>query len=949
MRKLLLLALCALAIALPVRAHTPEDAALYLPAPFEHWETLTTSHFRINYQPQHQDFARRLAAIAEVVHDRLASQLGWLPEASTEVVISDTYDGSNGGATVLPYNRFFIFMNAPTAGELLDNGDWIEQVFTHEYVHILQLDQADGAPLALRRVFGRIFFAFPQAFNPLWITEGLAVQGETDRDKGFGRGQSARYAAMMRAEYLKGFRSYSQLNYQGYWGTDWPSGQVYLYGYYFFEFLEKQYGRDKLLAYVKHWNRNLIPWRMDSRARDILGVSAEVLWQQYLTYLQTTLGEQTRQLAATAHAPVVVDGRVNANPVWLADGRFFYYRNDGRNKPALQQIDAQGVETRLAYVEPFNQFDVHPRKGVLLSRDAVCDNTRVHRDLYRLRRDGRWRRLTRCGRYPQAQWSHGGDRIAAVQVHDGRNQIALLDDDGRLRQLLPDLPLGDTLGQLAWSPDDRQLVASVRRQQTGWDLEILDLATGQWQPLTRTADLEQAPRFSADGRHLYFLSDHQDVWNLRRLELASGQVETLSNTRTALLEYAVDEAAGQVRAAEYTADGVMIQQQPLRPQQPVYAARSPAPVRLDTIVNQPAFDPDRYQESQAYSALDTLRPQSWFALLYADTQDNTALQFLVNGQDVLGYHYWQLAPTFYLDKDQVGGSAAYIAWHRLALLWDSTLDVEVEAAPGVPEQWDTESRYQAVWMQPFNRFEGTLRIDTGVGTENVVREMENYGQIADFDDNFAGMALSWADYETYLHSISVEDGRWIKLNHEKYNVLGGAFHRGQATTLDWREYLGIAHNHVLALRAVAGQADEDAKPYELGNELDQFESLGGNIGFGKTGYTLRGYNDGHAALSGTQVRLFSAEWRMPLLELFDGFDTIPLGIGKAALHLFADHGAAWEPGREHTYYTGVGAEIKPDLLVGFGTFKLDSTIGYAEGLDEELGEKTVYLRLGAAF
>ncbi|HVL01662.1 MAG TPA: hypothetical protein VM553_17710, partial [Dongiaceae bacterium] len=443
--------------------------------------------------------------------------------------------------------------------------------------------------------------------------------------------------------------------------------------------------------------------------------------------------------------------------------------------------------------------------------------------------------------------------------------------------------------------------------------------------------------------------DHNHLWNLRRLDLASGRVETLTHTQTAVMDYAVDASGGQVRIAEYDAEGVMLRQQKLVPQQVVYPASAGQQATLATLVNQPNFDTTKLGDSEDYSALNTIAPHAWFALLYADTEDNTALQFVVNGQDVLGYHFWQLAPTFYVDKDKVGGSAAYIAYHRLALLWDSTVDVEVEAEPGVLEQWDTETRYQAVWMQPFNSFEGTFRIDTGLGTEDVVREMENYGEVADFDDNFGGVALSWADYDNYLHSISVEDGRWIKLNYEKYNLLGGAYHEGEAKTLDWREYISLIHSHVLAIRAVAGRADRDSKPYELGNELDQFESMGGNIGFGKTGYTLRGYNDGIDALSGSNLRLYSAEWRFPVLELFDGFTTFPLGIGKAAMHLFVDHGAAWDEKEGHHYYTGAGVEIKPDLLIGYSTFKLDSTLGFAKGLDEELGETTVYLRLGASF
>src|SRR5690606_16758350 len=268
------------------------------------------------------------------------------------------------------------------------------------------------------------------------------------------------------------------------------------------------------------------------------------------------------------------------------------------------------------------------------------------------------------------------------------------------------------------------------------------LESGQWQPLTRNDHLEQQPEFSADGRHVYFLSDQGKVWNVRRLTLATGKVDTITRTPTAVMGYAVQ--GDQVRTADYTANGIMLHEQPLQHSATTYAALWQERTPVQSIVNTPAYQPEQYQAIRDYSPLDTMAPQSWLAYLYADTEDNTALQLLVDGQDVLGYHYWQLAPTFYLDKDQVGGSAAYIAYHRLACLWDSTVDVEVESGDGVLERWDTETRYQAVWMQPFNSFDGTFRFDIGVGTERVEREMENYGVIGEFDDNFAGIALSWA-------------------------------------------------------------------------------------------------------------------------------------------------------------------------------------------------------------
>lgn len=948
MYRLLVLLACLLGTVQPSWGYTPEDTAMLMPGPFQNWKTLETDHFRINYREHHLAFAQRLAAVAETVYAKQTPRLQWQPAKRTEVVITDTYDGSNGGATVLPFNRFFIFMSAPVDGELLDNAPWIEQVFTHEFVHILHLDQSSGAQTVLRNIFGRFFFVFPQIFSPAWVSEGMAVYEETDKDKHFGRGQSAFYDAMMRAEYLNGFRSFSQLSYQGYWGTDWPSGQVYLYGYYFFEFLQAKYGEDKALEYLRNWNNNIVPWRMQARAKQVFGVSAEALWQQFQTYLDNKFELEMLSLPVVDYTPVVETGRINANPVWMPDGSFYYYREDGRNHPTLQQVDADGNDVTIAEVIEYQQFDVHPEAGVLLSRHTVCNNVDVYADLYRLQ-DGNWQRITECGRYPRAAWAHSGKRIAAVHTDRGLSQIAILDERGTLLQLMQPLAAGEVIGHIAWSPDDKKLVAAVRRESTGWNLELLDVDRAQWMPLTRNNHLEQRPRFSADGQWVYFLSDHKGMMNVRRLRLADGQVQTVSRTQTAILDYAINTAEDHLRVAEYTAQGVVLREQALQPWGDTYAGLWQEPAKVQSIANGPDFATENFTNIEDYSPLDTIAPTSWFAFLYADSDDNNWIQFTLQGQDVLGFHQWQLSPAYYFDKEEFGGSMSYIAYHRLALLAERELDTVREEQPGIPSVWREETRYQAVWQQPINSFEGTFKVDFGVGKEDVKRVIDDFGEYDSFRDNFAGISLNWSDYDRYLHSVSVEDGRKVRLMVEHYDAFGDGFHDGDVYSLDWREYLGLFDNHVLALRAVLGKADESAKSFQLGNELDELQTLGALIGFGRTGYTLRGYSDNESQLEGTNLRLYSIEYRLPAGEWFDGFTVPPIGLGKTAVHLFVDHGAAWNNGQDKDYYTGVGVELRPDLLIGYSTFKLESTLGFAKGLDDEIGETKVYLRLGANF
>ena len=80
----------------------------------------------------------------------------------------------------MPVNYFAIFLAPPDENELLQNREWLELVLTHEFTHIVHLDKAYGPPYSLRRLFGRLALLFPNALEPTWITEGLAVYVESD-------------------------------------------------------------------------------------------------------------------------------------------------------------------------------------------------------------------------------------------------------------------------------------------------------------------------------------------------------------------------------------------------------------------------------------------------------------------------------------------------------------------------------------------------------------------------------------------------------------------------------------------------------------------------------------------------------------------------------------------------------------------------------------------------
>ncbi|MDO8414225.1 MAG: hypothetical protein Q7S51_10610 [Gallionellaceae bacterium] len=935
-------------------AHTPSDPNFAHPEIFQDWKTLHTPHFNIHHLAAHQAYAQQMAAMAERVHTRLSGWLGWQPQEPTEVVIMDSVDFSNGGASPLPYNRFYIFMPTPVEAEFTDHNPWMEMVFTHEYVHILQLDMASGGPGVMRNIFGRpinlfSWAFFPQIFAPSWVTEGLAVYGESDNDRGYGRLNSAWYEAQMRMEVQRGLRSLTEISFEGYSGSRWPYGQIYLYGAYFFKFIEERYGRENVKNYIAVYGGNIIPWRMDKRARQIFGKPAKQVWAEFQDYLKQRFEPQLAALKqqATITTHTVYDAPyTNAALAAAGNGDVYFFHDSASSHPEIRRLRADGTSASLFDVSYILNLDWQDQSGLLLSQFAVCDNNKLYADLYR------WQpgmsapeRMTHCGRYPRAAWRPDGQAIAAVQLEQGLSRLVLLDAQGKNFRLLAELPLGDAIGNIAWSPDNNSLVASVKRLQTGWNLELFDVNNQRWKQLTLNNDLEVQPHFSRDGSAIYFISDHGKIWNLRRIKLGSTQVETLSNTVSGITE-AVEMPDNSYRLVEYTANGDAITALPsVKKAGTAYAARSTPAPKVKAVVTASDYQPYPYQDVQDYSALTTLRPRSWFPLIDKNEDKTSFVGVTVNGADVLGFHEWNITPLHYYEQKALGGFAAYNFYNKFLLSAQRQFLINGNVKAPVRYR-DDELRYQALLNHSFNSLDASLYLAMGVASEKITTTVfKGAGLNQQSRDTISGAIARYDSTEYYRRSISLVDGRRIQLTGESYDGLGKSDHTGRTARLDWSEYFGLGANHALQLRAQGARGDSGIRPYLLGGATETFNKLGGETGLGRRDFPLRGYPSGLASLSGTRFAIGTVEWRIPLGLHYDGWFVPPLGLGRHSLSVFADRGDAWSPGETRQLKTGAGLEWNAETLIGYDLLHLSITLGYAHGFDQE-GKDQLYFRLG---
>ena len=896
----------------------------------EQWRSWETEHFRIHALARHQHWVEHLAREAEAAHQELSQTLGWSPRSRTDLVLSDDHDFSNGWAAVFPFNQSRLYLSPPDRFNSLEAyDDWLRVLIRHEYTHVLHLDQAEGLPGTLQRVFGRMPLLFPHQFQPLWMIEGIAMQAETDETAGAGRGQSALMATRMRAELADG--SADSLSEVTGLNRRWPAGQGYLYGVFFIEFLEETRGEDAVERWLRDYRNNLIPFWMNPTARQSFGEPFPELWQDYQSWLEERF--ETEAAPSEAGRPVTDHGLQDEPPVARGEAVYRIHR-DGHGPARLVRYtdDDHEVLTRVEYP---GLMDVDEQGRVLVAGQSSRKDNRVLSDLYLWQPQQGWQRLTHGERYREARWLDE-ETIVARRIVDGQVELDRLDADGRFRDRLWQGRPGDVMGPFAVAPDGEYLVAAFKSDgRSGWRLRAFDPSSRDWETLTDNGQIQGQPAFSPDGDWLLFSADYSDTYDLYRLRLADGQKERLTRSVSGAFS-PVQTDDGAIWYQRYSSDGFDL-----------YHLSESEQLSAPVPDTEPVRDPEPEAEAVTltpkgrYRPAERLAPTWWFPFVAAD-DDTTQIGLTTSGQDALGRHAWNLLIGRDGTSSNAFGTFQYQYDNRLALTLSRGVDFFTDDGETVRARSDDTISLR--FLNLYNALHDHLALDAGLFHERNADLWRESGQppAPSVRRALVGLGLRFDNSDRYWYSISPASGRRMTLTAETHDALPGDF-EGELFQADWQEYVHLGRSHVLRLRGAVAWGDPGVSPLRLGGETED-----GRL-FGRDRYPLRGYDRND--LPGTRLGLASAEWRMPLWRIGRNWQVWPIGARDLHGRVFTDAGRLWRasnPELEGETYVGVGAELTLETVLGYRAL-VPVTVGYGHGLDDELGRDRFWIRAGVNF
>jgi hypothetical protein len=913
------------------------------------WSSADSANFRIHYRAGQRAAAERVAAVAERVYPRITQALQWQPQARTEIALFAESDLANGFATPLPFNRLGLVLAPPDVGELLDNSAWLDLVLAHELTHVVHLDRVRGAPQVLRRIFGRLLWVLPNVFQPAWLIEGVAVLAESEPAAGRGRLRSPWFEAWLRAERAAGFPTLAEMNADG---RRLPLARPYLYGAYFFEFLERRYGRDSSAALIERYSGNVVP-RLHSAPWAATGKTMDALWQEFVADLTAQVDARAAPIVREPEAvgePLLASAFEIGDVAALPDGALLALVDDGLAAPALLRIERGGAPTRLLALPRGARLGTGAGGRVLVARPELCRNRYLAYDLHELQdpRQGHLVPWSECAHLRRGVPVAEG--VAALQLDGSRTRLVTLAAPLAAPALRYEAPPDTDLIDLAAAPDGRR-VAVIAKREGDWRVLEFDLGAPGAAPRTLLA--HGAPlsslRWGAAGLEMVASVDGQlNVWRL-----AAGRLERLTHSHTAVVAQAGTASDGTLASVVIAPRGYRLHRlaAPKGLQTRAVPAAGPAAPAAAAAGGAAAADGALGAE-RPYSAWPSLLPRSWFPLVLAD-RGLTALGASTFGADALGWHEYTASLLAETSERELLGSFAY-TWrgqHMLSL--ERSLAVRSTRGSGSDEQvtaYERNSTLQALTLLPWLKLERRLRLGLGVAAERTELIDAERGRRVDRRDERLVAVL--ADLDTRganWFSEGPNRGLRASLLVESYRPFTqSSGYDGDVLRADLRAHLATPPRSagVLALRWTEVRARGRTEPFQLGGATETHLRPG--CALGERDLALRGYRGDEPALRGRHARVASLEWRSALADIDRHAMVPPVGINRLSLAAFFDIGGAWSSGSgPDRWRRGAGVELLGDvqLLYALG---LQLRAGVARGLDAPKGTRA-YLTLGRSF
>lgn len=541
------------------------------------WKTITTEHFEIHFHEGAEWTGQQVAKIAEEIYGPVTSVYHYTPKRC-HIVILDAEDYANGSAYY--YDTKVEIWATNLDFNLRGTTEWLRNVVTHEFTHIVSIQAAMKMPLRIPAVyFQAISFESekrPDVINgypdvivsypisgvvaPAWWAEGVAqyqAPGMRNDCWDSHRDMMVR-AALVEDRMLR----FDEMGFLGHRSIE--NEQVYDHGYSFVRYIAATYGEQSIADINKHlgdWNRLSIGGAIEKVTKK----SAHQVYDDWKVWLKqrydgmlVPVYEQPREGAVVSDA-----GFMTLGPSFSPDGKtvallsnkgsdvsatdLYTVSRDGKN---LDEITG-GVSSR-----PYYSYDGKRLVYAKHERSDIYGAQLSDIFTYDLA-SKKETRVTKKWRASEPSWSPDGARIVCLLNSDGTHRLATMDADGKNSKTILSPEKGTQLYAPRYSPDGTRILFGIFTTGTR-DLASVAVDGSDFRYELRTDSDERDARYTADGKSIVFSADRSGIFNIYRLDIETRAVVQLTNVIGGA--FMPDQAAtdGAIVYAQYTGKGYRV-------------------------------------------------------------------------------------------------------------------------------------------------------------------------------------------------------------------------------------------------------------------------------------------------------------------------------------------------------------------------------------------------------
>jgi Tol biopolymer transport system component len=556
--------------------------------------TMESDHFRISYTPGLEYSAKEAGDQLEKLYKIYSDIYSVKLPTKTEVLV---IEGEDPNGFAFANLNMIVLWSTDIDVSLRGTREWMRGVPSHEFAHIVSIwTSLKFPPMVSGIEFGNFSFAnaqkrleliheMPSSILPYWFVEGIAQY--QDSKYGTESWDTHRDMILRSLTLSNKLLSWDHMYAQtGNRGDDYE--KVYNQGFSMVTYLANHYGYEKVVSLLRE---SSLVYRLgfDASIKAVLGISGRRLYKEWKDSLEISYKVAIKKIGKQVYGKKInKDGFDNSWPKFSPDDKKIFFLSNGKGDYASASrclysyslSDTLDEDKKIKIEKPINtQYSICRKNGMISysSRessksympaskggdklfDVFIDSLPAAKKKFSFFHNRvKKHQVTEKKSVYASSFSPNGDKIACAKRTHDHFYLAITDTGGKkFNTIFPGSSGSNAMIKyifsIDWSPDGRHIAMSFR-DSTNRKIGIYDTLTRKFAVLPNTTHDDRDPRYSADGKTLYFSSDRTGIFNIYRYDAENGAVYRLTNVSGGAFQPDVSTDEKQLVFAGYNENG----------------------------------------------------------------------------------------------------------------------------------------------------------------------------------------------------------------------------------------------------------------------------------------------------------------------------------------------------------------------------------------------------------